>query len=526
MKGKVKAREGRARSDAQGRGRGKGTKKKATVGLPGHPLAFPPWRVFVTCRSASGSGNGKLDAQSKDREWGGLKMSSTARLRKRQYGRSSVAKSKPYKPFLPTSYSPQEGYLKEGEDMLSIKELRWNVADYSKRHEENHERPQSTQLGDASGRDSRKEGLFQHFYQVVQKERDRERPSDCVIVCINNEQRDYATGIGHRLQDHGLVVEMIHLSSASSLTRALQEVKDDGSPFCILVEQSNVKLSSCTVIMLHESIKIHRHMPLEDALELVAKEYRRFFSKREQQECAGIALQAGDLVDDFLARERLTSYSVPSGIQHLLFLLSEGMYLYGNELNLLIDYLKTRKGQLEGFEALESLVSSDHPSFQGRNTPVVGKPPPLLPTPGKPSFSGPHPPLPAKSPLLGDRPGGALLPPPGSGNPKGLFAPPLLPAAPSKRPPLGCPQPRRAKRPLLGEKPGLLAPLPGECTAFPLPGRMEPDLSYLSSSISAAQADGAAHISAEIRKAPGARKTEWLLPTWRLHPPSRTEAPV
>ncbi|XP_008700871.2 uncharacterized protein LOC103673804 isoform X8 [Ursus maritimus] len=457
MKGKVKAREGRARSDAQGRGRGKGTKKKATVGLPGHPLAFPPWRVFVTCRSASGSGNGKLDAQSKDREWGGLKMSSTARLRKRQYGRSSVAKSsKPYKPFLPTSYSPQEGYLKEGEDML----------------------------------------------------------------------RDYATGIGHRLQDHGLVVEMIHLSSASSLTRALQEVKDDGSPFCILVEQSNVKLSSCTVIMLHESIKIHRHMPLEDALELVAKEYRRFFSKREQQECAGIALQAGDLVDDFLARERLTSYSVPSGIQHLLFLLSEGMYLYGNELNLLIDYLKTRKGQLEGFEALESLVSSDHPSFQGRNTPVVGKPPPLLPTPGKPSFSGPHPPLPAKSPLLGDRPGGALLPPPGSGNPKGLFAPPLLPAAPSKRPPLGCPQPRRAKRPLLGEKPGLLAPLPGECTAFPLPGRMEPDLSYLSSSISAAQADGAAHISAEIRKAPGARKTEWLLPTWRLHPPSRTEAPV
>lgn len=89
-------------------------------------------------------------------------------------------------------------------------------------------------------------------------------------------------------------------------------------------------------------------MPLEDALDLVAKEYRRFFSKREQQERAGIALQAGDLTDDFLAREQLTSYSVPSGIQHLLFLLSEGMHLYRNELNLLIDYLKTRKGHLEG----------------------------------------------------------------------------------------------------------------------------------------------------------------------------------
>ncbi|XP_032181075.1 uncharacterized protein LOC116579626 isoform X2 [Mustela erminea] len=389
-------------------------------------------------------------------------MSSSARLRRRQYGRSSVAKSsKPYKPFPPTSYSPQEGYLKEGEDMLSVEELPRNVVDYSKRHEENHERPQSTQFGDAGGRDTQKERLFQHFYQMIQKERDRERPSDCVIVSINNEQREYATGIGHRLQDHGLVVEMIHLSSESSLTRALHEVKDDRSPFCILVEQSNVKLSSCTVIILHESIKIHRHMPLEDALDLVAKEYRRFFSKREQQERAGIALQAGDLADDFLAREQLTSYSVPSGIQHLLFLLSEGMHLYRNELNLLIDYLKTRKGYLEGFETLESSATSDHSSFQGRSTSVVGKPPPLLPTPGKPSFSGPHPPLPAKSPLLGDRPGGGLLPPPGLGNPKGLFAPPLLPAAPSKRPaPLGCPRPKRAKRPLLGEKPGLLVPPP------------------------------------------------------------------
>lgn len=93
---------------------------------------------------------------------------------------------------------------------------------------------------------------------------------------------------------------------------------------------------------------VHRHMPLEDALVLVAKEYRRFLSKREQQERAEIALRAGDLLDDFLARERLPSYSVPSGIQHLVFLLTEGKHLHGNELNLLIDYLKTRKGHLKG----------------------------------------------------------------------------------------------------------------------------------------------------------------------------------
>lgn len=75
------------------------------------------------------------------------------------------------------------------------------------------------------------------------------------LMCVFVFLREYATAIGHRLQGHGLVVEMIHLTSESDLTRALQEVKEAGSPFCILVEPSNVKLSSCTVIMLHESIK-------------------------------------------------------------------------------------------------------------------------------------------------------------------------------------------------------------------------------------------------------------------------------
>ncbi|KAI5935163.1 Nuclear receptor coactivator 5 [Manis javanica] len=184
-----------------------------------------------------------------------LKMSSLIRLHRGQYGRSSVTKSsKPYKHFLPT-YSPQEGYLKESEDVQSIKELLQNVADYSKGNEDNHERYQYFELDDTSSRDVRKEGLFQHFYQVIKKERDRERPSDCIIVSTDKAQREYAIAIGHRLQDHGLVVEMIHLTTVSGLSRALQEVKDDGSPFCILVEQSNVNLYSCTLIVLHESIK-------------------------------------------------------------------------------------------------------------------------------------------------------------------------------------------------------------------------------------------------------------------------------
>ncbi|KAL6092704.1 hypothetical protein STEG23_029655, partial [Scotinomys teguina] len=269
-----------------------------------------------------------------------LKMSSLIRHRL-GHGRPSVAKSsKPSKPFLPTSHSPQEGYLKECEDRLSTEELWGNVVDYSKRNEDNHEQ---CQLDLASGRDAQREALFQHFYRLLQKAWDREKPSDCVIVSVDTSERDYATTIGRRLRDHGLIVETIHLALESDLSRALQDVKDDGSPFCILVEQSNVKYSSCTVIMLHESIKIHRHMPLEDALFLVIKELKRFFTG----ESTRISQRAAELVDDFLARKHLTSYSVPSSIYHLLFLLSEGKHLYSDELDLLLDYLIVRKEHLQ-----------------------------------------------------------------------------------------------------------------------------------------------------------------------------------
>lgn len=51
------------------------------------------------------------------------------------------------------------------------------------------------------------------------------------------------------------MVEMLYLHTESGLTRALKDVRSDGSPLCILVEQTNVALSSCTVIIFSESLK-------------------------------------------------------------------------------------------------------------------------------------------------------------------------------------------------------------------------------------------------------------------------------
>ncbi|XP_044283659.1 nuclear receptor coactivator 5-like isoform X1 [Varanus komodoensis] len=369
----------------------------------------------------------------------------------------------PYKSFQKSSYSPPDGYSKDYEDANSFEELFGQQYHPSTGNEENYERYQYSQKDDDYTKDVHRDKLYLQFYQQIEKEYDKDRPSDCVIVSISKDQAEYSTAIGHRLQDHGLVVEMIYLTSESGLTRALQEVKNDGSPFCVLVEPSNVALSSCTVIMLHQTIKIHRNMPMEDALALIAKEFEKIIAEREQQERTEISHKAADLADDYLERELYESYHVPLGIRHLLFLLSEGKHLYVEELNSVSDYLKTRRNKLEGFvaetNALATAVEDNvYPASVRPSTSALpqtlSKPPPLLPTPGRNPVLGQS--LPSTKPaLLGERPLGRLLPTPALAGPKGK-PPPLLIKS-TKRPILLSPSPHLpAKRPLLSGRPGLL----------------------------------------------------------------------
>ncbi|KAM3919926.1 uncharacterized protein RB166_014396 [Leptodactylus fuscus] len=422
----------------------------------------------------------------------------------------------PYKPSQKATFSEQ--YSRDLEEQNSFEELFGKKHNFTSATEEYCERYQYSQNNTQYNSDDRREKLYLKFYQQIQDEFHKERPSDCVIVAISKDQMEYATAIGHRLQDHGLVVEMIYLTSESGLTRALQEVKNDGSPFCILVEQSNVALSSCTAIILHDSIKIHRNMPMEDALALVVKAFGKIFGEREQQERNEISHKAADLADDYLERELYQSYNVPLDIRHLLFLLSDGKYLYSEELNAISDYLKTRITELEGYEEADTTeqAKASYESHSSTKTHLLEKPPPLLPTPArnsyiaqpKPSLLGDRPsgagllptpgfkktdhtedgvsavyeanmptvgspdalakpppllPTPGRSPLIAmgkppllrDRPSTGLLPTPGISAAKGK-PPPLL-AMPPKRPPLlGFPPHSPAKRPLLGEKPGLL----------------------------------------------------------------------
>lgn len=253
--------------------------------------------------------------------------------------------------------------------------------------------------------------LYQRFFRQVQEEK---RAADCVVLSVSNQSTDYPKSLGQCLQERGLSVEMLYLQTESGLTRALQDVRGLGSPLCILVEQTNVALSSCTVIIFSESLKIHRNMPKEQAMDFVMAEYSRGLGERLQKDPSEMAARVSELVDDLLEREKMERHAVPTETRQLLLFLAEGVHLYSDELGTIAEYLRSRQDHLQATSS--STEDGTRPERRKILPPGLGKPPPLLPTP-----AGLH----APQPAIGDHSQPTpLMAPPGS-YPK-TKPPPLL----------------------------------------------------------------------------------------------------
>ncbi|XP_041966775.1 nuclear receptor coactivator 5 isoform X2 [Alosa sapidissima] len=238
----------------------------------------------------------------------------------------------------------------------------------------------------------KRHALYRWFYKVLEGGSGK-RSADCVVLAVNTQNPDYAKSLGQSLQERGLSVEMICLQAESGLTRALQDIRSDGSPLCILVEQTNVTLSSCTVIIFSESLKIHRNMPRDHALDFVMVEYGRVRDGKPVRDPGELAVRAAELADDYLARDKLERHAVPAATRHLLLLLAEGVHLYPEELDTLSHFLHSRQ---EHLQAAAQEADGAAPSRNSLPT-GMGSPPPLLPTPtiaGPPGRDRPGPPSP------------------------------------------------------------------------------------------------------------------------------------
>ncbi|XP_072291721.1 nuclear receptor coactivator 5 [Eucyclogobius newberryi] len=299
--------------------------------------------------------------------------------------------------------------------------------------------------GNVDGASSdRRKALYQKFYRQVQEK----KPADCVVLSVTNESPEYSISLGQSLQERGLYVEMLYLHAESGLTRALQDIRADGSPFCILVEQRNIALCSCTVIIFAQSLKIHRNMPQDQALEFVVAQYNQDVAeKRHLKDPADGAAQTSQMLDDYLDREKRMHHYVPSDVRHLLVFLAEGVHLFPDELDTLSEYVLSRQEQAG---KVDGEVVAAPPAG-------LGKPPPLLPTPihchpklGHPSRYLPGSVLCNPPPLMSKSSFGSL-PIHSSGTRAPLLDTPRYPRGPPRR--LG-PPPMPGSRPALLPRPG------------------------------------------------------------------------
>ncbi|KAM9480876.1 uncharacterized protein Hap1MRO34_008746 isoform 2-T2 [Clarias gariepinus] len=315
-------------------------------------------------------------------------MSSWTRRSRRRQSHLTRGGAKPFRPFRSQPYPGRE----ERNDLCHETESFENVEqsnDYSdptdyKQYDPSPHEPNVTSLRDGDKRSALYQRFYQHFHGDGAKQ-----PADCVVLALNNQKLDYAKSLGHCLQERGLLVEMLYLRAESGLTRALKDVRSDGSPLCILVEQTNVALSSCTVIIFSESLKIHRNMPREQALDLVMAEYGCVSGARRQCDPVEAAARASELSDDYLERAKLERHAVPSATRHLLLLMAEGLHLYPEELGSIAAYVHNRQDHLQASPEVDGQAA---PETTNSLPASLGNPPPLLSTPlGPAPSSSDHP---------------------------------------------------------------------------------------------------------------------------------------
>ncbi|XP_051953792.1 nuclear receptor coactivator 5-like isoform X1 [Xyrauchen texanus] len=282
---------------------------------------------------------------------------------------------KPLRSFRRPPYPMKEERKEDHQGFESFESLE-EVSDYSGAQEYEHSPHQSNAISSEDyDLSDQRSAVYEWFYQQLHGDGAR-RPTDCVVLSVNNQNLDYPKSIGQCLQERGLSVEMLYLQAESGLTRALQDVRSDGSPLCILVEQTNVTLSSCTVIIFSEFLKIHRNMPKEQAMEFVMAEFGRVSGSPRETDPTEAAARAAELTEDYLVRTKLERHTVPSATRHLLFLLAEGLHLYPEEFSTLAEYLQNRQDHLQ---ATSTEVDSEVTPVINSLPPGLGKPPPLLP---------------------------------------------------------------------------------------------------------------------------------------------------
>ncbi|XP_073947019.1 nuclear receptor coactivator protein neosin [Choristoneura fumiferana] len=201
--------------------------------------------------------------------------------------------------------------------------------------------------------------------------------NDCEIIVVSKALTEYAEYIEGRLKRLGIVVDLLFPMEDVPIGKVLGNIASRGCLYAILVMPLNQENRSLTLTILHGLPQEHRNMPLEDALQLLSRNFQE--------------VQRGG----------------PSGreaVYALLGQLADGRSLTGLQYDKVIEYLQERKEQqikIELGEPLPAASSKTQVDLQQRilnilnDKKAVVAPEPVPAAPAAPA-------APAQSKLLND----------------------------------------------------------------------------------------------------------------------------
>ncbi|EEB10000.1 conserved hypothetical protein [Pediculus humanus corporis] len=166
-----------------------------------------------------------------------------------------------------------------------------------------------------------------------------DRANDCEIIVINKKQTEYAESIEVRLKKLGLTVDLLFPNEEVPVTRVLAKIASRGSLYAILIMPQNEDHRSLTLNILHGQPQEHRNMPLEDAINLLARNFDAYLlrEKASRPSEVNVVPATGPLTAINLTDRH------PEAIQVLLNLLADNRQLTVLQYDKVISYLQGRK---------------------------------------------------------------------------------------------------------------------------------------------------------------------------------------
>ncbi|KAJ8716012.1 hypothetical protein PYW08_013297 [Mythimna loreyi] len=126
--------------------------------------------------------------------------------------------------------------------------------------------------------DWKERGNFERYQQQMSSDYPRALPvterNDCEIIVVSKALTEYAEYIEGRLKRLGIVVDLLFPMEDVPIGKVLGNIASRGCLYAILVMPQNQENRSLTLTILHGLPQEHRNMPLEDALQLLSRNFQ------------------------------------------------------------------------------------------------------------------------------------------------------------------------------------------------------------------------------------------------------------